>query len=1033
MTEERAERKLATVLFADLVSSTELGASQDPERTRAMLERFYGAMAEEISRAGGTVEKFAGDAVMAAFGVPVALEDHVERALHAALAMRRRLGELFGDLLSLRIGVNTGEVVVGAAREQSSFVTGDVVNVAARLEHAADPGDILVGERAAEVVAGAFEFSSPTSVEAKGKAGGVQCRKLHRALSLMRPRGVPGLRPAFAGRDSELELIAAAFDRCRREQEPRLVTIMGEAGVGKTRLVRETWERLGVVSPEALRRTGRCPPYGHARTYQPIAETLREQFEILESDSPESILARLAGRELLGLTLGLEVARDLHPIEARDGLHDAWVEFIGEVASGQPLALLVEDLHWAEEPLLELLERMLLEVRGPVLLLATGRPEFLDRSPTWGRGRVPCEWIWLEPLNRGDVDIWLEEVVGAAPPGSVRTLLERAEGNPLFLEELLGTLVERRVLRRDEWDEARLPADAVIPDTVQAVLAARIDLLPQQEKAALQAAAVIGRAFWPSAVRELVGGGDPDFRLLEQRDFVRRRPGSSLEGEREFVFKHALTREVAYGSLTRRERAHMHAAFASWLERRARDEDSPLLARHYAEAVRSEDVDLVWSDEPERHAELRASAVRWLLRAAELVAARYEIEDALGLLDRALELEPEAQKKIEILWEIGEVHSLRFDPQGFRAAMEEALALNPARAVRADIYAHLAYRSLGRPYMWKELPPRALSDQWLATALELSGPQTPARAWALLAQALSDPSKRVEAATEAGRLGEALEDARLVIFASEAQGLAATEARRYQEACDWADRAIAASPKLANPNYEAHQYWNAGFVYARAGRLAEARRFAEIHERIASSLTAHEEVHAVGLHAVVAGALGEWDVLGDLARRAEAASAANEDFPCQFNWRTLLVCALGLATLGDEREARRFEEIGRTSAAVGGPPEVEPALLRLAVLRGDDREARRIVEAAPPMAGPWGVDGPAARLDALLALGELDQAAEEAAPFIEQESYTQPFALRAVGVSRGDASLLREAESRFETMGLGWRADETRLLGAAFR
>ncbi|HEX9349967.1 MAG TPA: adenylate/guanylate cyclase domain-containing protein, partial [Gaiellaceae bacterium] len=197
---ERAERKLATVLFADLVSSTELGASQDPERTRTILDRFYDAMADEISRAGGTVEKFVGDAVMAAFGVPAALEDHVERALHAGLAMRRRLEELFGGSLSLRIGINTGEVVVGRARKQSSFVTGDTVNVAARLEQAAEPGEILVGGRAAALVAGAFEFDAPTHVEAKGKAGGVECRRLVRALSLMRPRGVPGLRPAFVGR-----------------------------------------------------------------------------------------------------------------------------------------------------------------------------------------------------------------------------------------------------------------------------------------------------------------------------------------------------------------------------------------------------------------------------------------------------------------------------------------------------------------------------------------------------------------------------------------------------------------------------------------------------------------------------------------------------------------------------------------------------------------------------------------------------------------------------------------------------------------
>src|SRR5439155_598987 len=218
-------------------------------------------------------------------------------------------------------------------------------------------------------------------------------------------------------------------------------------------------------------------------------------------------------------------------------------------------------------------------------------------------------------------------------------------------EELLGTLIERGALHGDRWDEGLVPGETAVPDTVQAVLAARIDLLPPQEKAALHAAAVIGRTFWSSAVRELLGGAEPDFRALEQRDFVRRRSGSSLEAEREFVFKHALTREVAYRSLTTRARARLHAEFAAWLERqgRGRDEDAPALAHHYAEAVRPADVDLVWGEEPDRHAEVRASAVRWLRRAAELAVERFASEDALGLLRGGLQLEPEAERRTQIL------------------------------------------------------------------------------------------------------------------------------------------------------------------------------------------------------------------------------------------------------------------------------------------------------------------------------------------------------------------------------------------------
>ena len=1035
MDEERAERKLATVLFADLVSSTELAASQDPERTRATLARFYDAMADEISRAGGTVEKFAGDAVMAAFGVPAAQEDHVERALHAGLAMRRRLEELFGGALSLRIGVNTGELVVGQARAQSSFVTGDAVNMAARLEQAAEPGEILVGERAAALVGGAFEFDAPMRVEAKGKVEGVECRRLVRALSLMRPRGVPGLRPTFVGRDADLRLLQDAYGRARSLGTPHSVTIMGEAGVGKTRLVRELWDWCGREAPEAVRRTGRCAPFGPARTYGPLAEIVKEHFGILDSDPPERILGLLADREILALTLGLDVAPALNPIEARDRLHDAWIELVTEVAAKQPLLLLVEDVHWGEEPLLEVLERTLAEVRAPILLLATARPEFLERSPTWGRGRVPSEWVWLEPLDTEDVSRWLRGVVSIEAPPPVRAVLGRAEGNPLFLEELLRTLIESGALREDGWDETIVTDESAIPDTVQAVLAARIDLMPPREKASLQAAAVIGRTFWPGAVGQLLAEAEIDFRALEQRDFIRRRPGSSLEGEREYVFKHALTQEVAYGSLTRRERALMHAEFGAWLERRggARDEDAALLAHHYAEAVGPQDADLVWAEDADRHEEIRSLAVTWLRRAAELEARRYDIAEALALLTRAFELEQDDRLRIDILRQTAGAYLDRFDIEGFRHSLEQALELSPDAPDAAEIYAELALYRLGRPYMWKQLPPRELGERWLARALELSKPDTAARAYARLAHALANPREAIDGAEEARAIGETLGEPRVIVLSSEARANAATQAGQYGEACDWVDRSREGAPALADPGYIAHQHWNSGFVYARAGRLSEARRFAEVHERLASSLTPHDEMHAVGLRALLASVLGEWEALADLAGRAEATSAANRDFPCQFNWRSVLTCALAFSRLGNEREARRLEEMGRTSADVAGPVELEPALLRLAVHRGESEEARRILDALPVVGGPWDVDNPAARLDALLSLGEAERLEHEAMPFLGEESYTRPFALRALGISRGEESLVSEAVASFRAMGLDSRVAETRVLAAGLR
>src|SRR6184192_3605069 len=352
------ERKLATIVFADLVGSTELGGSQDPERTRMLLSPFYDAMAEEIERAGGTIEKFVGDAVMAVFGAPSALEDHAERAVHAALAMQRRLAELFEGQLELRIGINTGDVVVGGARAGSSFVSGYAVNVAARLEQAAAPGAILVGERTVAAAGGAFEFEAPVVVDAKGTPEGVVAQRVVRALSLMRPRGVGGLARAFVGRDQELERLGDAYRAVVDQRWPRLVTILGDAGVGKTRLVRELWERLSDESPEPLRRTGRCLPYGQAITYWPLAEVLREHLGLLDSDPAEAVLERLGDRRLLGLALGLDVAEGVHPLLVRDRFQDAWAEFFADAAAERPLVVLIEDLHWADDQLLDLLERL---------------------------------------------------------------------------------------------------------------------------------------------------------------------------------------------------------------------------------------------------------------------------------------------------------------------------------------------------------------------------------------------------------------------------------------------------------------------------------------------------------------------------------------------------------------------------------------------------------------------------------------------------------------------------------------------------
>jgi class 3 adenylate cyclase/predicted ATPase len=1033
------ERKLATVLFADLVGSTELG-EQDPERTRALLDRFYEAMASEIEAAGGTVEKFVGDAVMAAFGAPAALEDHAERALHSALAMRRTLKELFGDSLTLRIGVNTGEVVVGRPREGSSFVTGDAVNVAARLEQAAEPGQIVAGERTVASARGAFEFGPPLTLEAKGKAGGVRGRPVARALSLMRPRGVGDLENVFVGRSEELELLEGAYRESIATRQPRLVTLLGDAGVGKTRLARELWEWLAQQSPEPVRRVGRCLAYGRAITYWPLAEVLKEHLGVLDSDSAESVLSRLEGREIIGMTLGLDVVGELHPLVARDRLHDAWVDFLTELAAERPVVLLIEDLHWAEEPLLDLLERIAAEATGPILLLATARPELRDARPGFGADRSFSTMLTLEPLSQDLAGRMLDGLLATRLPAELRrVVVERAEGNPFFVEELVRTLIDRAVIERvgSDWIVHELPAGFEVPDSIQAVLAARIDLLDSTEKSALQAAAVIGRIFWARPVYELLEGLEPSLRVLEQRDFIRRRSGSSLLGEQEYAIKHALTREVAYSSLPKAKRAQLHAAFADWLERlgEGRDEYASFLAHHYAEAARPEDADLAWAGAEDELERVRGLAVSWLRHAAQLSAGRYEVEETLALLERALALARGDGERIDVLRQVSKTHTLRYDANGFRAAAEQALALGPDRAVAAEIYAELAHYGYGRPYMWRRPPPDDLARDWLEQALRLAEPGTLARGNARLAEALARPEDEAasDAAAEVVAIAERVNETTLLAQAYEANALVATARRSFEEACRWAQRALDLAPHVADPGYRVHQYWYAGFVHLRGGRIAAVPAIAEECARLAEALTPHDEVHAVGLQSLVLSCLGDWERLRGFATRAEQAAEANRDFPCQFNWRSLVVCALGAANVGDDAGARRLEEEARERVVVAGPLEREPALLRLALARGDLDEVARILELLPATGDPWGLDSGAARLDALMRLGDRPGVEKEAAPFLEDTSYTRPFALRALGFVREDEHLLDRAAEAFEEIGLRWRVAETRALVAAAR
>jgi class 3 adenylate cyclase/tetratricopeptide (TPR) repeat protein len=1033
------ERKLATVLFADLVGSTELAGSQDPERTRATLDRFYEAMSAEIEQAGGTVEKFAGDAVMAAFGAPAALEDHAERALHCALAMRRRLQTLFDGGLSLRTGVNTGDVVVGRPREGSSFVSGDAVNVAARLEQAAEPDEILIGERTASLVRGAFELGSPRRIEAKGKDQGVVGVPLHGALSLMRPRGVSGLQQAFVGRDSELELLLATYARAAGNGGPHMVTIMADAGVGKTRLVRELWERLGAEEPEPLRRTGRCLAYGHGITYWPLGEILKEHLGILESDSPDAVRRLLGDREILGLTLGLDLAGELHPLAARDRLHDAWVELLAELTRERPVVMLVEDLHWAEEPLLDLLERLLRDVRGSLFVIGTARPELLETRPSWGGGMRNASLLWLEPLRAEYAAEMVDALLAETLPQSLRdVIVERAEGNPFFVEELIGTLIDRRVLERRNggWSINALPTEFEIPDTVQAVVAARMDLLPPAEKAALQAASVAGRVFWEGPVVELVGGTEPDFNLLETRDFIRRRSGSTMEREREYAIKHSVTREVAYASVPKARRARLHAAFAAWLERvgGGRDEHVPLLAHHYAQSVLPEDVDLAWADEPAEAERLCLKAAFWLRRAGELAVARYDLDEGIALLHEAVELEADTTAQAELWREIGRANALGFRGAEFWPAMERSLELTNDRLTRGETYAELAYQTSFRAGMWTRAPERALVSSWIEKGIELTEPGTAARVKALCAQVYWEETPDADSAREASATAEELGSLELRASAFYARSLVAYHAGRFDEALEWVQRPVDFVQELSDPERVVEVYEATIPVDVMLGRFNAARAMSELHDAATQPLSPHHRLHGVAVRAELEELGGEWQVLQDMTPRIEQTVADNLRTPCVRNERTLLVCAAANRILGDVAEAERLEDKAESFGMEGYDLVLAAPRLRLALLRDDLDTVERLVSELPSILGRkhsywFNLSAQIARLEAMVRLGDRAGVEAEVEPLLGyKQTYVEPFALRAVGQVRGDRSLIEQGLARFEALGLDWHAEQTRDL-----
>ncbi|HEX8135900.1 MAG TPA: AAA family ATPase [Actinomycetes bacterium] len=672
----RGVRKVVTVVVCDVTGSTALGERLDPESLGRVMAGWFERMRAVVERHHGSVQKFIGDAVVAAFGVPVVREDDALRAVRAAAAMQDAVAEL-GAGLEVRIGVATGEVMVGDA-----VVVGETVQLATRLQAAAGPGQVLLDRRTWRLARDALVV---VPVAGDGGHGAAAFRLVD--VSPDAPGRARRSRGPLVGRQAELQLFDLVFQRSMQTSSCHLLTVLGAAGVGKTRLVAAAVDALGEAATALF---GHCPSDAEGSTFWPVAEIVRRAAEIKAADSPEQARARLDellagaddGREVaerVGRLIGLEAS----PVPPEDS---AWAvrRCLEVVARRRPLVVVIDDLHWAQPTLLDLLEQVVaLAMDAPILLVAVARPELLEQRTGWAGGLPSASTLLLEPLGPDESATLIEQLAGDAPlpADATRYLTRVAEGNPLFLEELLAMLMEEDRLRLEggRWVADDLAA-AAIPPTVQAVLAARLDRLAAEERAVLDRASVMGQVFDRAAVLALsppeARAEVPAHLLSLVRKQLLRPAEESLGGRDAVQFRHLLVRDVAYESLPRQTRAELHERYAAWLaeEAGARDRELEEVIGWHLERAHRQLAELGPVDA--RGRELAARAAARLASAGRRAIGRGDLPAAVNLLERAIALlPPEGDRdRLHLLTELGEALVLKLEPDRAAAVLDQALA-----------------------------------------------------------------------------------------------------------------------------------------------------------------------------------------------------------------------------------------------------------------------------------------------------------------------------------------------------------------------
>jgi class 3 adenylate cyclase/tetratricopeptide (TPR) repeat protein len=699
-------RKVVTIVFADMVGSTQIGEALDPEALRRIQRRYFDTLTAAIEAHGGTVEKYIGDAVMAVFGIPRVHEDDALRAVRAAVAIQSAIAGLndvverdHGLRIAVRIGLNTGEVMAGDQSEGQRLVSGDAVNVAARLEQAAKPGEILIAVATHQLVRDAVEVEAVEPLALRGKAEPVGAFRLVAVLGDTAGHA-RHLDSPMVGRTTELDLVRRGLDRARSERTSYLFTLLGSAGVGKSRLIREFLD--GVEDATVLR--GRCLSYGDGITFYAIREIVQQVAGISEADDPATAIAKLSvvlsgaedGERIARLVGGLFGWAD--PSTAEDG---SWAmrKLFEHVARERPVVLVIDDIHWAEPLLLDLIEYLADWTRDAMLLLlCVARPELLEIRPGWGGGKLNATAILLEPLGSDEAGALLENLLGGAnlPKPAYDRILAAAEGNPLFVEEMLGMLIDDGLLRQEDgaWRAAADLADLTVPPTIQLLLAARLDRLEAEERAVIERGAVEGKVFHTGAIASLTPEGHraqvrPRLLALARKELIRP-DRAEFAGEDAFRFRHMLIRDAAYQAMPKEQRAELHEKFARWLTGTLGDrmaEYQEILGYHLERAYRFR-TELGPIDA--RTEELGREAGRALRASSERAQARGDGAGAARLLERSATL-LDGFERAEALVDLGE--AFVFIDDGSRACdvlrafidSTEASA-RPALRIRAAVF-----------------------------------------------------------------------------------------------------------------------------------------------------------------------------------------------------------------------------------------------------------------------------------------------------------------------------------------------------------